>query len=301
MLILETLEQGRGFTQTDRVLADYVLAHPNEVVRMSAADLAAATYTSTGAVTRLCKRIGCKGFKDFRIGLNTEVERRRSTLNVGADVRLSTGQSTVKTIADLSNVYEKAVADTSAAISPLELHEVARSILNAERVIMFGVGDSAVACSQFANDLLRIGITPVDAMNNHMLWPYAALAGKGDVGLFVSYKGYWFDELADHMELIRRAGGKVILVSSIELPLGLASRCDHYLKLPLGEDILASIGTMYSRVCMQYLLSCLYATAYSLDNERNEQARDVAVDQWRHDPHIGLIPTRRAGGNEPPR
>ena len=279
--LIDTLRAQKDFTSTDKALAEYILAHPDEAVRMSVSELAAETFTSSAAVNRLCHRIGSKGFREFKIDLNTELERRRSGKDVSANLKVDTGQSSLSTMSGVRNVFKKAIDDCFATISALDLHEAARSVLHAQRVIMYGAGDSEVACEHFGNDLVRIGITPIIATRNNLLWSATRLADKGDVALFVSYSGKVLDHLMSHIDVAREAGCRIIVVSSREADVSLAHRVDHYLKLPVGEDIMDSSGLYYSQMCMRYTLSCLYATAFSLDAESNDAHRlSVVAPDW---------------------
>lgn len=277
MAVLEALAARRDFTKTDEALADYILAHADEVVRMSVSELSSRTYTSSAAVNRLCRKVGTSGFRAFRVDLNTELERRRMGTGVAADLRVGTGQSVIDTMADVGAIYRKAIDATLATVSAVELRDAARDILHADRVVLYAGGDSAVACEQFANDLLRIGIPSVAAYRYMSLWASTRMAGRDDVALFVTYSGQAIFNFVDHARAIHEAGARIVLVSSFEPDRALRHIVDHLLALPTGERIVESVGTFFSQMCVRYVLSCLYATAYSIDAERSEAHRSAVI------------------------
>ena len=76
MTLIEALQRKHRFTTTEEMLADFVLAHPNEVVAMSASQLAKAAHTSNSAIVRFCSKLGIDGYRSFNVTLARELERR---------------------------------------------------------------------------------------------------------------------------------------------------------------------------------------------------------------------------------
>ena len=285
MAVIEALAARRDFTKTDEALAEYILAHADDVVRMRASELARNTYTSTAAINRLVRKVGSDNFRAFLVDLHTELERRRMESDVKADLRVETGQSVINTMSDVGSVFRKAIDATMATVDPLALHNAARTILRSDRVVLYGAGDSAVACEQLANDLLQIGIPSVSSYRFSLHWSATRMVGRGDVALFVSYSGNAIRELLDHVRAIHEGGGKNILITSRDLGTEINRYADHVLALPTGEDIVSSTGTFFSQMCIRYVLSCLYATAYSFDAEGSERHRSSVVSpDWRARP-----------------
>ncbi|MBV9438793.1 MAG: MurR/RpiR family transcriptional regulator, partial [Candidatus Eremiobacteraeota bacterium] len=50
-------------------VADFVLAHPDELIYLTVTELAERTHTSESTVVRLCQKIGYKGYQEFKIVL----------------------------------------------------------------------------------------------------------------------------------------------------------------------------------------------------------------------------------------
>lgn len=58
-------EQGKG-TRVNQMLARYLLAHEDEVLFLTAQQLAERAGVSQGSVTRFCCALGCSGYSDFQ-------------------------------------------------------------------------------------------------------------------------------------------------------------------------------------------------------------------------------------------
>ena len=57
-------------TDTERKIADTVLAAPQDAVKMTVKELAQHSNTVPSAVVRFCKSVGAKGFSNFKICLS---------------------------------------------------------------------------------------------------------------------------------------------------------------------------------------------------------------------------------------
>ena len=77
MTILEKLEAMEDFTYVERKIARYILEHKDDVGEMTISGLAAAAYSSNAAIIRLCRKLGAGGYREFRIQLVRDIERRQ--------------------------------------------------------------------------------------------------------------------------------------------------------------------------------------------------------------------------------
>ena len=60
----------------EKKVADYIIAHPMDVVEMSIAELASHCEASQATVMRFCKKVGCTGFYQFKIKLAGEMRQQ---------------------------------------------------------------------------------------------------------------------------------------------------------------------------------------------------------------------------------
>lgn len=79
MPIIDKLERQENLTEAERELALFILANTGEVTRMSIAELAEQSFTSNATVIRLCRKLGLKGYRDFRIELTQVMATEETT------------------------------------------------------------------------------------------------------------------------------------------------------------------------------------------------------------------------------
>lgn len=74
MSIMTQLEFELEFSHSEKEIGRYILNHGEEVLNMSVKELAKKTYTSPATIVRLCKKIGLKGYNDFKIKYSAELQ-----------------------------------------------------------------------------------------------------------------------------------------------------------------------------------------------------------------------------------
>lgn len=75
MMILTALQKQIGFNDSERALADYILNNREKVLDYSIQSLSQNTFTSTSTIVRFCRKIGLKGYKDFKIKWSAELQK----------------------------------------------------------------------------------------------------------------------------------------------------------------------------------------------------------------------------------
>ena len=112
-MIIEQLKQKKDLSQTEMDLATFILNYGEELTYLSIRELADLTYTSTTSIQRFCRKLGCDGYKEFKIRYLKELAQGNTEL-AGIDVnRPFHFGAQPSLIADhLSKVYKKAVQST---------------------------------------------------------------------------------------------------------------------------------------------------------------------------------------------
>ena len=73
MTIIDKIKSQTNFTYTERSVVNYMLKNNPEIVNLTIHQLAILTNTSNATIIRICKKLGFKGFRDFKLALITEL------------------------------------------------------------------------------------------------------------------------------------------------------------------------------------------------------------------------------------
>lgn len=276
MAVLDALERKEGFTAAEAEVADYILAHPDEVARGGIAELAVATFTSNATIIRLCRKVGVTGFRELRVELSSDAEKRRRAASVvDPDWPFDPSMGSAGVMSGLAALMKDAIDSTYALLRPGDIDRVARCIRRAGAVYLFAGGDSQMTGLAFGNMLIKIGIPCIDAMQYGESIAHASMARSGDVGLFISYSGGSFQSgISRHaIDLMRERRAVTVAITAGEKPAGV----DYLLPVPPREGTQSKAATFHSQTCIRYLLNCLYATVFSFDFDESHELRDRAT------------------------
>lgn len=285
MAVLEALASKYGFTETEEAVADYVLAHADEVAGMNIGDLSAATYCSNATIVRLCRKLGVEGYRDFRIALAAELERSRSgETDINPDTPFLEGQGTRTIVSSIANLSKLAIDNSYASVQVAEVRKASKMILGARRVALYAIGDSEISAEGFVNLLLKTGITCYVANQHGDALAVSAALGPADVAVIVSYSGALLGQFAEEIALMRMRGCKTVVLSSdASIPSKMAG-LECFVKLPEGESRSNKIATFYAQECIRFALNCIYGECFSQNYQRNLEHIEN-YDQHRTEPY----------------
>lgn len=272
MAVLSNLERGEGFSDLERYLADYILENADDVLKLSIADLASSSSTSKATIIRLCKKLGLKGYRDFRLALSADLERRSiDRHDIDADQPLSEGDSARMVVDSISILMKEAVDACAGSLRVYDIERAARAVLSAGHVHFFAHGDSAISTLAFSNQVMKLGVRSSLATQYHEE-PYVAHSVRpGDVVVIVTYSGLLLDSMREYMEFFKTRKAYVILISSAPCPFGI----DLYFRIPRKESYKAGRqATFYSQTCIRFILNCIYGALFQLDRSGHQELLD---------------------------
>jgi DNA-binding MurR/RpiR family transcriptional regulator len=166
-------------------VADFVLAHPDELIYLTVTELAERTNTSESTVVRLCQKVGYKGYQEFKIVLARDLVEPATeiyaAIEAGDDLR------TVKTKVFQANA--QALRDTIEVLDDEELQRAVDALAGARRVEIYGVGGSSPLAQDAYHKFLKLGLSVVALSDGDLMAMSSSLLGSDDVALGISHTG----------------------------------------------------------------------------------------------------------------
>ena len=71
--LLRKLRDKEGFSDTEKVIADYLMENFRDLTKCSTRDLAKRTFTSSAAIVRFAQKMGFEGYSEFKLRFLTEI------------------------------------------------------------------------------------------------------------------------------------------------------------------------------------------------------------------------------------
>ena len=189
-------------------VADFILAHPDELIYLTVTELAEKTNTSESTVVRLCQKIGYKGYQEFKIMLARDLVE--PTNAIYAAIEPGDSLTTIKTKVFQANA--QALRDTIEVLTDTELEAAVKAIATARRVEVYGVGGSNPLAIDAYHKFLKLGIAVVALSDGDMMAMSSSLLQKGDVALGISHTGASRD-VTDALSNAQRNGATTICIT----------------------------------------------------------------------------------------
>lgn len=197
-----------GLTKSERRIADYLAMNSETIRDLTVSDIAIATKSSDITVHRFCKKLGCTGLKELKfqlapsISAGTELFRDIEAQDTTAVVAGKLFQNLTEGLVDTLKLLDYEAVDRACDI-----------ISHARRVYIYGFGNSATVCRDFAVRFVRLGLSVLDCADSHMQVTYAALSDERDVIIAISHSGAT-KELLQSVEAAKESGAAVIAITS---------------------------------------------------------------------------------------
>lgn len=239
-------EMGPG----EKRIADYIMNNTQSVVTMSVSQLAENCDCGDATVVRFSRRIGFEGFQAFKIGIAGEIG---STSSLGIEIKKNDS---------CFDIFKKRINDISLSLQSTEsildakaLETTANIIMNAKRVAVFGLGNSAAIALDAAHKFLRLGIDAQSCTDNHMQAIIASHLDRKSVAIGISHSGSSKD-IVEALRLSKIGGATAICVTNYAAsPIVDASDIALFTK---AEETKHSILGLSSRIAQLTIFDAIY-------------------------------------------
>jgi len=239
--------------RTEKIAAAYLIEHFQRIGELSLNVISSETGASNATIIRLCRRLGFKGFLDFR---NSAKHPFSNTASSSAAENLPT--SPLREMMETIIRQNINTMQNTLALSSSQYESAADAIQNAKNILMFGNGDAIIPCNLIGIKLMKIG-KACSIHNDQDLQMFCATAVQpGDVALAVSHTGR-SRSVVESMRIAHERGAVTIgVTASQKSPL--LKYCDYVLFTGTIDNTIA--GDIISRrIAEQLVLETLYHLA----------------------------------------
>ncbi len=213
-LIRRIADSRRQLRKSEAKVANYVLAHVNEVIGMRVVDLAEQAGVSDPTVIRFCRAVGCKGFQAFKLQLAQQA-------GLG-DVYTQFAVDDKDTVRDIRNkVFDSTVGSLLGVrdeLDPAALERAIDAIIRARRVEFYGFGASGSVAADAQHKFFRLQLVTAAYTDPHIQHMSAISLDSRDVVIAISQSGQT-RALLDSVRLAMEAGATVIGLAPNKTPL----------------------------------------------------------------------------------
>lgn len=201
-------------SKSERKVAEYIRKNPRGIIDLSVAALADACGVSDPTVVRAYKKLGFSGYEDLKLTLAQATVSPEEIIHEEIiHEEISAGDS-VQAVRD--KVFQSAVLAlqfTRDMLEPETLAAAAQMLMNARKIVIFGLGGSAPVAMDLHHKLLRLGLNAAVYTDPHLQVIACNYLDERDAVLAVSHSGS-SRCVVDSTQIAKHRGAKVISLTS---------------------------------------------------------------------------------------
>ena len=241
----------KDFTEGEKKIGKYILLNKDEVINLSAQELASKVSASPAGVIRFSKKLGFKGFTALKVELAKENEDEiidfSEFISEDDDVNIMVKKAIKSNIDILEKTYR---------LININVVEKAIDVMaKAKKIYLYGVGASGLIALDFQYKLLRIKKDVIYSHDSHIQLSTASHIGKDDVAIGISYSGET-KEINIAINQAKENGAKTIAITKYNSST-LSKSADMVMYIP-NEERELRLGAITSRISALTLIDILY-------------------------------------------
>lgn len=244
-----------GLTPTDQRIANYILENRARIPDMTMREIANECQTSSPTVSRFVKRIGYENFAQMRL----ELARTESSFSRDYLLGSTTGSISFdrfnESLRFILSCKTTELTDTAAQIDPVTIKAVINLFLEADTVLITGVGNTLSVAANMAFKLRHLGVRAIAPSTTEYAASYSFMMTDRDVLVIISSSGISkrlgkiFDNAEDN-------GTPVVLITS-NPQSSFVKRSKHMI-MAYQRDRLFAYGVPFSHNSVNFVIEVLF-------------------------------------------
>ena len=235
--------------KAEKRIADWIFENPKKIISLSIIELAEKCKCGEATIVRFAKRLGLNGFQELKFSLASE--------NGGspASTHITASDSAYEIYEKVCNDIYLSLEKTKCSLKEDALREAAEKICKADRIVIFGLGNSSSIAIDASHKFMRSGLNAVAYTDNHMQVIAASHLKDNDIAIGISHSGSSKD-IVEALKIAKEHGaltititnsGKSPILKQSDIVLATSSKETEYNILALNSRIaqLAIIDTLY--------------------------------------------------------
>src|SRR5579864_5842256 len=152
------------FRPSERAIAEFILGHREEVIRMSISELARDANVGESTVIRFCRAAGFDGYQELKLRLAQDLAQPANYVHEAI--------SFSDTVEELSQkIFQSnrvALENTGRSLDPKLVEVAAAAAVHAGRIVLYGIAGSFHSAATAKLSLTRLGLAAEAYGEGHM-------------------------------------------------------------------------------------------------------------------------------------
>ena len=260
-----------SLSNTEQRIIEWMMTKGNLKPRTSIKEVAEALSVSEPLLVKVSKKLGYSGFREIRSALLSYFD----ALPFDKEQELSEKDNVENIIEKVFNNSVQALKEAQSIVDAKIISKAAEWIFHANRIVILGVGGSAIVGEDFEHKLLRIGIHSHTYSDNHLMVMVASQLKENDVVIAISQSGNTA-EICNAILVAKKNQAKIICITNNHQS-ELAEISDLSIFSPAKNGPLLGQNAA-ARIIQLTLLDTLFIAIVVLDHEKFKVHLERSID-----------------------
>ncbi len=265
MSLLAIMKNKENFTEKENSIIKFLFDNYEKLVDMPSREVGSYTFTSSSSIVRLCQKLGCKGYSDFKVKFLSEMKYADEMGNVN-DVSLSEEDNAKSVLNKVSFVQRQAMEETKGYLNLDKVIRLSALISNAEYIDFFAYDLNLYLAQYACNQFFHCGkISNIYSASNEQ--QLLALTAKANhIGIFISRNGE-NKKLIEAAKTLKKSKVKTIAIT-MNAYSSLAKICDECIYAVHNEKI-EQFGSIVFSTSVKYIIDVFYSMIFVNQYEKS--------------------------------
>ena len=267
-----------SLSSSESKLATFTLDSPNAVRDLSSQELANVVGVSQSSVVKFAQKLGYKGYPAFKLAVIDALNRETPNTQLHGKITLNDG---FEQMADKLVSSKISVLNETRNLNELvEFEKAVEIIKTAKRILICGVGGSALVSKDFSFKLQKLGLMAVAEADGHMQLAMAATFNEADVVVAISESGAT-REIVNVVNQAKDNHARVISITKYgTTPVSEPADVQLY---SVAEEASARLSSILARTAQELIIDMLFIalTQASRPGRKLLEKTNEVVSQFR--------------------
>lgn len=181
-MLYNKLKALHNITHQEEAVVKYIVDHPGDLLKMNINDLAVLSYSSTSTIVRLCKKLGYKGFTEFKLTYVSEFSLFLEQQEHLMDIPFTPKSSLDDVVSRLPMIYQKAIDQTRTMFDYDVLCRCIKLIQNSKHIGIYGTGQNFDIAKMYQYKFEEVGVAAIAYDSAH--WQHLSRLKLHDIPSF---------------------------------------------------------------------------------------------------------------------
>lgn len=252
-------------TQREKKVIDFLKEHGDSFLNDTITEFSEKAGVSDATMVRFCKHLGYKGYQDFKVHAAREMLPKEKQFNP----ELNREDDSATICSKVFNSEMSVLSRTLLELDIRELEDIARRMMEARRIVLFGTGGSLNVAQDAQHKFMKIGLMTYVYEDIDLQHMAASLLQEGDLAMIISHSGSNVSSM-QCLEMAKEGGAFTVALTGLgKNPISKAADITLHIA---SEKTIYQSESVSTRIAQLAVLDTLAGLAAHLDYDKSAEA-----------------------------